>query len=166
MKDVQEETTTSALATTDLMFLLSWASHSLQTELTAALEEVGISPRAHCVLYNALNGDMTQTQIAEACGLDKTTMVVTVDKLEEDGLAERRPSSFDRRVKTLVVTEKGRQIVARSQEIIAAIHADVLGTLAPQVRDGFVEGLTRLVGGRLSALIECEQPPRRRSTRA
>ncbi|WP_035795539.1 MarR family winged helix-turn-helix transcriptional regulator [Kitasatospora mediocidica] len=159
------QTTAPAIATTDLMFLLSWTSHSLQTELTAALEEVGISPRAHCVLYKALEGDLTQTQIAEACGLDKTTMVVVVDKLEQDGLAERQPSTTDRRVKTLVVTEKGRQIVARSQEIIGGVHEDVLGSLSPQVRAGFVEGLTRLVEGRLSAFIQCEQPPRRRSGR-
>lgn len=159
------QTTAPAPATTDLMFLLSWANHSLQTELTAALEDLGISPRAHCVLYKALEGDLTQTQIAEACGLDKTTMVVIVDKLEQEGLAERQPSSTDRRVKTLVVTEKGVQIVARSQQIIARIHEDVLGSLPPKVRAGFVEGLTRLVEGRLSAFVQCEQPPRRRSAR-
>ena len=40
----------------DLMFLLSQASHALETELTARLQALGISPRAHCVLTHALRG--------------------------------------------------------------------------------------------------------------
>ena len=70
---------------TDLAFLLSQASHALATELTARLAELGITPRAHCVLSNALGGELTQSQVAERCALDKTTMVVTLDALERDG---------------------------------------------------------------------------------
>ena len=70
----------------DLAMLFAEASHSLQTELTARLEHLGLSPREQCVLIKALDGDRTQIQLAELCQLDKTTMVVTVDKLEKRGL--------------------------------------------------------------------------------
>jgi hypothetical protein len=49
----------------DLMMLLSQAGHALACELTAALEAVGISPRANCVLTTALTGDLTQGRLAE-----------------------------------------------------------------------------------------------------
>lgn len=148
----------------DVTFLLSWASHALQTEMTAALTELAITPRAHCVLQKSLHGDMTQSQIADAIGLDKTTMVVIADKLEKEGLAERRPSATDRRARVIVATDKGRELVARSDGIVSRIHADVLGTLPEEIRGAFIEGLTRLVENRLSTFVQCEQPPRRRST--
>ncbi|MFE2727645.1 MarR family winged helix-turn-helix transcriptional regulator [Kitasatospora sp. NPDC059327] len=150
----------------DLMLLLSWSSHALATELTAALAELDVTPRSHCVLYKALAGDMSQSQIAEAAGLDKTTMVVVMDKLEKDGLAERRPSSVDRRARVIEVTDKGREVVAKAAEIVARINQEVLGSLPEELRHAFVAGLTHLMEGRLSTLVSCEQPPRRRSVRS
>src|SRR6266545_7631865 len=91
----------------DLMFLLSQASHALETEMTAELHALGISPRAHCVLTHALRGELTQSQVADTCALDKTTMVVTMDELEKAGLAERRLSGTDRRARIIAVTKDG-----------------------------------------------------------
>ena len=48
----------------NLGWLLSQASHVLKTELTAALESLGISPRAHHVLKTAMRGEYTQTELA------------------------------------------------------------------------------------------------------
>ncbi|MFC9242922.1 MarR family winged helix-turn-helix transcriptional regulator [Streptomyces sp. NPDC057136] len=149
----------------DLTFLLSWTAHALQTEMTAGLTGLDITPRAHCVLHKALSANMTQTQIAESLGLDKTTMVVITDKLEKEGLAERRPSATDRRARIIAATEKGRALVAQSNEVVSAVQADVLGTLPGHLRDPFIEALKHLVEGRLSSFAECEQPPRRRSKR-
>src|SRR3954452_1880639 len=80
----------------DLCWLLSRASHSLTTEFTAALEASGILPRQHSVLATAMTGEYTQTELARIVGLDKTSMVVTVDELEAAGFAERRASQTDR----------------------------------------------------------------------
>jgi MarR family transcriptional regulator for hemolysin len=150
----------------DLMFLLSQASHALETEMTAALHALGISPRAHCVLAHALCGELTQSQVAEQCALDKTTMVVTMDELERAGLAERRPSSTDRRARIIAVTPAGERIVADANAIVARIYAEVLAALPAGQRDAFVAGLAQLVGGRLSTPAKCERPVRRRAVRA
>src|SRR4051795_4493085 len=93
----------------DLMFLLGQASHALETEMTAKLQALGVSPRAHCVLAHARGGELTQSQVAEQCALDKTTMVVTMDELERAGLAERRPSSSDRRARIIAPTKGGER---------------------------------------------------------
>jgi MarR family transcriptional regulator, transcriptional regulator for hemolysin len=150
---------------TDLAFLLSQASHALATELTARLAELGITPRAHCVLPNALGGELTQSQVAERCALDKTTMVVTLDALERDGLAERRPSGTDRRARIIAVTKAGERVAAAADAIVALTYSDVLAALPERQREPFLDSLARLVGGRLAAPPECDKPPRRRAPR-
>jgi DNA-binding MarR family transcriptional regulator len=156
---------TPAKPATDLIFLLSQASHALTTELTVRLAELGITPRAHCVLSNATSGELTQGQIAELCALDKTTMVVTLDALERAGLAERRPSRTDRRARIIAVTEEGERVVAAADGIVALTYADVLASLPDRQRDAFVDGLTQLVEGRLAKPPPCDKPPRRRAPR-
>jgi MarR family transcriptional regulator, transcriptional regulator for hemolysin len=150
----------------DLCWLLSRASYTLTTELTAAFEDLGLSPRANCVLSVAMTGAYTQTELARRVGLDKTTMVVTLDGLEAAGLAERRPSAQDRRVRVIAVTPAGERKVREAEEIAERIRADVLSVLPARDRKVFLDALTRLVTERLSEPVACSQPVRRRAPRS
>jgi MarR family transcriptional regulator, transcriptional regulator for hemolysin len=142
--------------------MLVHAAHVLNTRMSAALAEIGTTPRAHCVLFHAMEAERTQIQLAEISDLDKTTMVVTADELEREGLAERRPSSADRRARIIAVTPAGEESVRRGQEIVDRVHAEVLGFLPEDERAAFVSALTRLVEGELATPIESEKPVRRR----
>jgi DNA-binding MarR family transcriptional regulator len=151
----------------DLMGMLGQAGHVLMTELTASLEELGISQRGYWVLAAALSaGELSQIRLAELCNLDKTTMVVTMDELERAGLAERRPDAHDRRARIITVTEAGRRMVADAQKVVEHIYDDVLDSLPAKEREGFLHGLARLVNGRLSTPVQCSRPVRRRSPKA
>ncbi len=150
---------------TDLMMLLHLTGHALETELTARLAEIGLTPRARCVLSSALDAECTQSEIAELASIDKTTMVVTMDALESAGYAERKPSATDRRARVVVVTESGREIVAKADQVVADVYESVLGSLPDDERDGLVSGLTRLLEGRLATLVPCDRPPRKRALR-
>src|SRR5690242_2693963 len=121
----------------DLCWLLSRASHGLTTEFTAALEDLGISPRAHAILTTAMCGEHTQSEIARLVGLDKTTMVVTMDELEAAGLAERRASSTDRRARVIGVTDAGKRTVKKADKVLDRVRNDVLGVLEPDEREIF-----------------------------
>jgi len=145
----------------DLAMLFAEASHSLQTELTARLEHLGLTPREQCVLIKALDGDRTQIQLAELCQLDKTTMVVTVDKLETRGLVERRPAPNDRRARIIAVTDAGRALAEDGDALVQGIFADVLGSLPDDEREAFTAALTRLVDQRLADPPDCVAPVRR-----
>jgi MarR family transcriptional regulator for hemolysin len=149
----------------NLCWLLSRASYTLTTELTAAFEGLGLSPRTHSVLAAAMTGEHTQSQLARMVGLDKTTMVVTVDELEAAGLAERRPAAGDRRARVIAVTPAGAGLVREAEEIGDAIRTDVLGVLPADERDVFVGALARLVGDRLADPVATAQPVRRRAPR-
>jgi MarR family transcriptional regulator for hemolysin len=145
----------------DLVMLLGQASHALTTELTAGLATLGITPRSHCVLYHAMLGEHSQSQLAALCDLDKTTMVFTIDELERAGFAERRQSGSDRRARIIGVTAAGREVVEQAQTIVDSIYADVLGSLPEAERRAFVDALGRLVEGRLAQPVACERPVRR-----
>jgi MarR family transcriptional regulator, transcriptional regulator for hemolysin len=155
--------TTSAPSRTvpDMSYLLTHTAHVLTTRMSAAFEEIGITPRAYCVLFHALEEERTQIQLAEISDLDKTTMVVTVDELEKAGLAERRPSSRDRRARVISVTEAGEQIVAEGTRIADRVHREVLEALPDSEGDVLVSALTRLAEGLLSTPVECDRPVRR-----
>ena len=152
--------------TADLMMLLHVASHALETELAARLAELGITPRGRCVLATAAGGELTQTELAERCNLDKTTMVVTMDTLEKAGLAERRSCPTDRRARIIAVTEAGRRLVDESGRVVAEIYDDVLKSLPGNESDVFLRGLRQLAEGRLGQPVPCEKPPRRRAVKS
>ena len=155
--------TAPATLCTDLSWLLQRASHAMATELTAAMEDLGLSPRGRCVLTAATEGDLTQIEIARAIGLDKTTMVVTLDELEAKGLIERRPSPHDRRARVIAVTPAGRKMLKKAEAVAARVQADVLGTLAEGERDALIAALSSLARGRLAEPAQCATPVRRRS---
>ncbi|GGV20380.1 MarR family transcriptional regulator [Actinomadura cremea] len=148
-------------AETDLSFLLDHTGLALKSRMTAALAEIGLTPRMHCVLVHALEEERTQIQLAEIGDMDKTTMVVTVDALEKAGLAERRPSARDRRARIIAVTEKGARVAAESQRIVDGVHGAALGTLPDDERAVLVRALHRLVEGHLARPVENPQPVRR-----
>jgi DNA-binding MarR family transcriptional regulator len=145
----------------DLCWLLSRASHVLMTEQTAALEGSGISPREYSVLAAAMTGSHTQTQLARLVGLDKTTMVVTVDELEASGLAERRPSIADRRARVIAVTDAGERKLCEAETILRRVREDVLSTLPEDEQQALLRALERLVCGRLAEPVQCSHPVRR-----
>lgn len=154
----------TALATTrtepDLSFLLDRTSHVLRTQMAAALAEIGLTARMHCVLVHALEAERTQAQLAELGDMDKTTMVVTVDALEKAGLAERKPSSTDRRARIIEVTPAGAELAARSTEIVDGVHQRALGSLPKADRESLLRALNGLVEGHLSTVVEAA-PARR-----
>ena len=113
----------------DLSFLLAHSSHVLASQMTAALAEIGMTPRGHCVLLKAMPGDLTQIELAKLADLDKTTMVVTLDELEAAGLAQRVTSPHDRRARLVRVTPAGERMVAAGQRIVDKVHRDVLAAL-------------------------------------
>jgi DNA-binding MarR family transcriptional regulator len=145
----------------DLSFLLDRTSHVLRTQLSAALAEIGLTARMHCVLVHALEEERTQVQLAELGDMDKTTMVVTVDALERAGLAERRLSTTDRRARVIVVTPEGARVAERSQAIVDRVHREALGALPDDERTVLLRAMNRLVSGHLGTPVASTQGARR-----
>lgn len=78
------------------------------------------------------NPGLTQSSLAAATQLDRSTMVAVIDQLEERGLVERRASPNDRRSNALWLTAAGkkllqgmkRRVKAHEKHIAAALGVD------------------------------------------
>ena len=150
----------------NLGWMLDQANHALGSEVAGALAPLGLGQRGFCVLSAAIDAELTQTELAGMIGVDKTTMVVTVDELERKGFAERVPSPTDRRARVIKVTDAGRAKVAEGQDIMLRVQNEVLDSLPLSERAAFVAALMKLVSGRLSSAPPCSPPLRRREQRA
>ena len=74
----------------------------------ATLNQLGLAPMQSMALMQLRPGEpMPMSALATALMCDNSNVTGIVDRLEAQGLVERRPAEHDRRVKTLVVTPKG-----------------------------------------------------------
>ncbi|RAS71085.1 MarR family transcriptional regulator [Lentzea atacamensis] len=137
-----------ARTTSELIVQLQLLSRDIDLMAAQRLEGTGTSLRAVSVLMCADEGEKTQGEIADLACLDKSTMVHTVDALEKDGLATRKPSQKDRRARVVEVTDEGRELVASTEHALAVLYDEVLARLPEADRDPFLRSLATLAGGR------------------
>ena len=136
-------------------WLMSRASHAIGAALTEGLVPLGLNLRDYTVLIAAERAAIeglprTQLALAQAARLDKSTMVVALDALEEEGLVERRPDPKDRRARIVVPTEAGRELLARAEGVVLGVEDEVLADLGDEERRALRGLLTRLVVERRS----------------
>jgi MarR family transcriptional regulator, transcriptional regulator for hemolysin len=146
----------------DLSMLLNQASYAVANRLTAALGELDVSVRVYCVLAKAEEGDHTQRELAERAWMDKTTMVVTLDEMERRGLAERRLSPTDRRVRVVAITPAGRRLVGKAHRVVQQVYDEVLADIPADQRTAFIAVLEQLVAGPLASPFHRDKAARRR----
>jgi len=83
------------------------------------LTGLGITPQQFGLLVIVeRNPGARQTLIAKARGLDKSTLVPMIDRLERDNLLERRPLATDRRIRAIWITENGREVLRKAVPIV------------------------------------------------
>ncbi len=157
---------TSARTTSDLILQLQQLGRDIELLATRRLEGSGTSLRAVSVLMCAGAAEKTQGELAEMTCLDKSTMVHTVDALEKEGLATRKPSQTDRRARVVEVTDGGRKLVASTENALDDLYEEVLGRLPAADREPFLRSLATLFDARSSEpVVTVDRAPRRRSTR-
>ena len=98
-----------------------------QSQHTEILRGLGLTP-GHMKALATLDPDRPKPMGAMAASLQCDASMVTwlVDRLEERGLVERRPSTTDRRVKTVVLTKTGIELRRRIGEVMFAPPAELL----------------------------------------
>ena len=99
--------------------MLYLAHRAVHDELDRRLHEHGASLWNWLLLDKAANADdASQRELAELMRIEAPTLVRHLDKLEEQGLVERRRDERDRRVIRVVPTVVGR---ARFEEFHAVV---------------------------------------------
>jgi DNA-binding MarR family transcriptional regulator len=76
-------------------------------------------------------------------GIDPSTMVSLIDKLESAGLAKRRPHPQDRRARQVSITPKGRRLLQRARKVAFEAEDEVLRGLTAAERRELLRLLRR-----------------------
>jgi DNA-binding MarR family transcriptional regulator len=128
-------------------FLLNWVAARSRARFAAALAEQGLHPREFATLsiVDASPG-LTQHQLAAAAEIDASTLVATLDALEQRGLAERRILPQDRRKRAIHLTPEGETALARGRALAAEVGKELFGALDAEERRRFETLLRKLAG--------------------
>lgn len=79
--------------------------------------------------------------VAELLAMDRTTLTAALKPLERRGLVSIAMDKKDRRSRILILTEKGRELVARAMPIWESTHAAVESQLVGTTAEGLRVGL-------------------------
>jgi DNA-binding MarR family transcriptional regulator len=95
----------------------------------------------------AANPGLSQSRLANAMGVDRSTIVTVIDALEARGLVARERSPRDMRTHALRVTAKGRPALRRMEELVLRHEEAVARGLTPDERRTLMSLLVRLYDG-------------------
>ncbi len=128
----------------DFAHLLHLTAHDWRTALDRRLRPLGLSRATWMLLAWVRKLDApSQTVLADRLGLEGASVVRLVDRLEREGLVERRPGA-DRRVKTIHLTGKGEALSAEIHRVAAAMRREVFAGIGERDLDVARSVLQRL----------------------
>src|SRR6266567_7372704 len=125
---------------------LAMTAKATRAELDARLAEVGGSLSMYLVLRHAAEAaaGLSQRELADHMGVEGPTMVRHLDRLEGEGLIERRRDPRDRRVTRITVTPDGARVLADLEAVAAAMDTEIGALLGEDEYRAAFATLTRL----------------------
>jgi len=90
------------------------------------------------------NEGVSQARLAELAEVDPMTMVRILDRMEAEGLLERRPDPADRRARCLYLTAKAKPILGEIWRLSDEIRAEIFAGVSQAEREQFMSVLQRL----------------------
>lgn len=120
----------------EITWLLHRAAQRMRGATGEQAEKHGLQLRDYIVLSAlTMTPNLTQGELGKALGLDKTTLMSQLDRLERMGLVVRRGDPRDRRARIPEITEAGNALRAKVASACASVEAAVLnGFSQDQVR--------------------------------
>jgi MarR family transcriptional regulator for hemolysin len=112
------------------------------------LKYLGMSQASWMTIAVAANArePLSQSELADSLGVEGATMVAMVDRLVKAGLVQREPSTADRRIKRVVVTEAGYRLFETVKTEAALVRKELLSQLDPKKLEAAADVLEALQG--------------------
>ncbi len=128
---------------THIGFLLNRAHRRFRQSIVDALDGSGLNPGHVAILGAAAAADgLSQAELGDITGIEKSSMVLLVDALEAGGWVRRTPHRGDRRAYAVQLTTEGRR------------RLRTLGPRLDAAEDALLERLTPAERRRLVALLQ------------
>src|ERR1700688_3427749 len=136
----------------DLEERFSSALHSTSRAWRQALDRrlkyLGVSQASWMTIAVAAKARqaLSQSELDDRLAVEGATMVSMVDRLVKAGLVKREPSTADRRIKRVVVTEAGYRLFDTVKTEAALVRKELLSQLDPKKLEAAADVLEALQG--------------------
>ena len=121
------------------------------TAAAESLADAGLTPLEFAVMAyltkNLGEPDIDQNGLAARLGVDRNTTSLLVDRLEEQGVLDRRVSPEDRRARLLRLTARGEKLYERLRPGASGGQRRILDVLEPSERELLLDLLVRVIEG-------------------
>ena len=144
-------------------YQLRRAQVAVFADFAATVGQSGITPGLAGILALVeANPGLKQSALAAKLGIDRSTLVPALNRLEAKGLIVRRPMAGDKRAHALELTERGRAVWSKTLAAIRAHEARLLRHLAPRDRRTLIRLLERIGPADGRARPDARDRPRRK----
>jgi len=121
-------------------------ARSMERDFDKRLKPLGITRGAYAVLSAVHHDEKTKpAELAAYLGLDGAAITRYLDRAEELGLIERKPSATDRRSTDLKLTAEGRKVVGLGQSFSQATNEKFTAGLAASEIEYFQSALKTML---------------------
>jgi len=128
------------------MHLLHRAGQCATDIFASEARASGLTPRQFAVLTIVADEEgLTQTDLVERTGIDRSTLADIVARLLGRVLIQRRRAKEDARAYAIKLTPQGAKALREAQPGAAATDTQLLASLSPAKRQDFLESLSLIV---------------------
>lgn len=126
-------------------FLLKEVSRRYALRFEVRAREISLNlAQAKALTRLEKNEGVSQARLAELAEVDPMSMVRILDRMEADGLLERRPDPADRRARCLYLTAKAKPILNEIWRLSDEIRAELFAGVDKADREVFMSVLERI----------------------
>jgi len=128
------------------MHLLHRAGQCASDIFASEARTSGLTPRQFAVLMVIADEEgLTQTDLVERTGVDRSTLADIVARLLSRGLIQRRRAKDDARAYAIKLSPQGAKALREAQPGAAAADQKLLASLPPAKRQEFLDTLNLIV---------------------
>jgi DNA-binding MarR family transcriptional regulator len=126
-------------------FLLARTARSMKRALDTRLTQHNLTATQYIVLSVLCGEDgISLSQLGQRLYFDNPTITGIVDRMERDGLVERRRIADDRRVINVFLTQKGRGLIREHDDLAEEIDAQAMSGLSVKEREAFLKVVNKI----------------------
>ncbi|HWJ34106.1 MAG TPA: MarR family transcriptional regulator [Steroidobacteraceae bacterium] len=113
---------------------LHGTARSWRQAVDRRLKYLGVSQASWMTIAVAAKAGrpLSQSELADRLAVEGATMVAMVDRLVNAGLVLREPSTTDRRIKRVVITDAGYRLFDKVKAEAAAVRKELLAKIDPR----------------------------------
>lgn len=127
-------------------FLANHMARLFASALQKQIEPLGIAPAQFMVLLELWDEDgQTQATLIDRLAVEQATMANTLNRMERDGLIERRPSETDKRSKIILLSEKAKNLRQDAVSGAADVNAKALAKLDGEERQELARLMRKVI---------------------